>query len=493
MLLKLSKFFLYASVFAVVVVLPSTFFPFIGGKYYFFRVAVELALASFVLWWAFDPEGTRLAPRWLKELFPSPLFGAVSAFVFIFLLATAFAYDPYAAFWSNYERGDGGFQMLHYYIFFVLLAAVFREEGDWRKLFWFSLAAATAMLAYGFLANVIVKVIAEDKVVYRNVFGFYGPYLPDIWGRKDYVPGFWDRLFNNRFQGSLGNPAYVAPYLVFSMFYALWLWFTGKEWAQRRSRPENKDLPGSERGKQKYTPGHSFEPSLPGWGFGILMFVFLFFFFLTQSRGAFLGLAAAVAVFLVYTLFSRDEKLRKFGAIALVVLGIVGTLLFSFRDAGFVKSLPGSRLLELNLRADTAQTRFWTWGSALQGFKERPLLGWGPENFSAVFDKYFDPRHFIPGQNTQTWFDRAHSIFFDYLTETGVLGLTAFLGMWAAFFRFWFLGSRDLHPVLRGLLLALPVGYLVQGMILFDVLPIYMNIFIFLAFAGYLDKLKTEN
>ena len=53
MFLKLSKFFLYASVFSVVVVMPSTFFPFIGGKYYFFRTAIELALISLMLWWAF--------------------------------------------------------------------------------------------------------------------------------------------------------------------------------------------------------------------------------------------------------------------------------------------------------------------------------------------------------------------------------------------------------------------------------------------------------
>lgn len=444
MFLKISKFFLYASVFSVAVVLPSTFFPFIGGKYYFFRVAVELALASFILWWAFDSEGARLTPQWLKELFRKPLVVAVSIFAAVFLLASIFAYDSNAAFWSNYERGDGGFQMLHYYFFFVLLAATFREGKDWRKFFWFSLSAAVLVILYGLLAA-------------GFVVGFFGQYYDSE--LKPFADSVIGRLLHPmaRFQGSLGNPAYTAPYLMFSIFYALYLWWSGK----------NRRL-------------------AVALGYGGLILIFLFFFILTQTRGAFWGLAAAVFAFFVFVTVRGKSQLRKFSAGGLLALIFIGLLLFSMRGAGFLKSFAGGRLLDLNFKAGTFQTRFWTWGSAWQGFKERPILGWGPENFSAVFDKYFDPRHFIPGLDTQTWFDRAHSIIFDYLVETGILGLAAFLGIWATFFWMLFKRVRIGPPVLNGLLLALPIGYLVQGLALFDVLPIYMNVFIFLAFANYL-------
>ena len=77
MFLKLSKFFLYASVFSVVVVLSSTFFPFIGGKYYFFRTAIELALISLLLWWAFEARDGELEKRFAKIL-DKPIFLAVS-------------------------------------------------------------------------------------------------------------------------------------------------------------------------------------------------------------------------------------------------------------------------------------------------------------------------------------------------------------------------------------------------------------------------------
>lgn len=452
MLLKISKFFLYASVFAVVVVMPSTFFPFIGGKYYFFRVAVELALTSFVLWWAFEPEEARLAPQRLKEIFRKPIVIAVTVFAGVFLLASIFAYDANAAFWSNYERGDGGFQMLHYYFFFVLLVAAFRDWEDWKKLFWVSLAAAVLMVSYGFLANVIIN----DGGVYRSAFGFYGPYVGDANLRRPAeLPGFWERLFGPRFQGSLGNPAYVAPYLMFSIFYAAWLWFAAPNSGRR-------------------------------WGYGLLIAVFFFFFWLAQTRGAFLGLVAAVIAFLGFVTIKGNSRLRLAGAWSLALLLLLGGLLFSFRETLIVRNLPGGRFFDISLKTQELNTRFWTWGSAWQGFKERPLLGWGPENFSAVFDKYFDPRHFVPGKNTETWFDRAHGIIFDYLAETGILGLGAFLGMWAVFFWCLFKKKVSESAVLNGLLFALPVGYLVQGLAIFDVLPIYMNIFIFLAFAAYI-------
>lgn len=444
MFLKISKFFLYASVFSVAVVLPSTFFPFIGGKYYFFRVAVELALASFILWWAFDPEGTGLVPRRLKELFRRPLFIAVSIFAAVFLLASIFAYDPAAAFWSNYERGDGGFQMLHYYFFFVLLTVTFREEKDWRKLFWFSSAAAALVILYGLLAAGLVS-------------GFFGPYRETE--SIALLPSFLGRLLypSSRFQGSLGNPAYVAPYLMFSIFYVLYLWWSAKNRLPRTA-----------------------------FGYGGLVLAFFLFFVLSQTRGAFFGLVAAIAAFFIFIVFFGDARLKKIGLGAVLVMVLSGVILFSMRRADFLNNFIGGRLLNLDFGVNTLQTRFWTWGSAWQGFKERPLLGWGPENFSAVFDKYFDPRHFTPGQNTETWFDRAHSIIFDYLAETGILGLAAFLGIWATFFFGLFKKAKICPPVLGALLFALPVGYFVQGLVLFDVLPIYMNIFIFLAFADYI-------
>jgi O-antigen ligase len=171
--------------------------------------------------------------------------------------------------------------------------------------------------------------------------------------------------------------------------------------------------------------------------------------------------------------------------------------LWYFRDTPTVQAIPGSRFLTISVTEQSFQTRFWTWNSAWEGFKERPILGWGPENFSAVFDRHFDIRHYTPGKSSETWFDRAHSVIFDYLTETGILGLLAYIAMFVVFYLQFFRATSKklltnektgfhISPVSLGLFGTILIGYLVQGLVLFDVLPIYMNLFLVLAFAVYL-------
>lgn len=434
---KVSKILLYISVFCVIVVTNSTLFPFIVGKYVFFRGVVDLALISFLLGVIFSKGEWEALKTRAKQVFHHPLFIAVSIFALVFLLASLFAHDAGAAFWSNFERGDGGLQVLHFYVFFTLLLLLFRNESEWKKIFMLSLVASGFVILYGVAASL-------------GMSSFIGP------------PGFC-----GRFEGSLGNPAYLAPYLMFMMFFASWFWLSKKE-APRRNI-----------------------------FFIALLLVFLFFFLLSQTRGAFLGLGLALIVGLLFLSCALPHGKGKNISITLAALSIIfAGAAFAFRHNNiplvpFCES--SSRLLDISTSDQTAQTRFWTWGSAIKGFQERPLLGWGPENFGVVFDKHFDTRHFTPNQNSETWFDRAHSVYFDYLAETGILGLLSFLGIFVVFFLQFWRHRRDIityhHPhgaFLAALLLAIPVGYLGQGVALFDVLPIYLNVFLFLGFATHL-------
>jgi O-antigen ligase len=455
---RIAKWYLYVSVFSVVIVMNSIFFPFIGGKDYFFRFAVELALASVVLWWAFEAKKGELLQR-VKVLFKKPVVIATSVFMGIFLLACLFAYDMHAAFWSNYERGEGGFQVLHYYLFFLLLAFLFTEEKEWKNIFKFSLASAGLMILYGIAGN-------------YSINGFIGPYAGST------APaGWWHELVDGRFQGSLGNSAYVDAYLLFSMFYVGYLWTSEK------------------------IVGAIKKSSV--WIYSILLAVLAFFFVLGQTRGAFLGLVAGLFAAVIYVIFASKGKTRKWGSVILGILVILGIGVYAIRNTKFVQSFPEGRLLQISLSDTTAQTRLWVWHEAWQGFKERPVLGWGPENFTVVYDKFFNPNFYTPGQNSETWFDRAHSVYFDYLSETGILGLLAYLGIFVTFFVTLFKkfgkdrraqGAEAHHKtalnIQRGLLIALPVAYLIQGIAIFDVLPMYISLFMLLAFEAYYVSAK---
>jgi len=69
------------------------------------------------------------------------------------------------------------------------------------------------------------------------------------------------------------------------------------------------------------------------------------------------------------------------------------------------------------------------WWAAIEGFKDRPLLGYGPENHNLVWSAHFDPG--IYRIDTEIY-DRTHNQFLETLATTGLIGAAALLGIWVA-------------------------------------------------------------
>ena len=97
----------------------------------------------------------------------------------------------------------------------------------------------------------------------------------------------------------------------------------------------------------------------------------------------------------------------------------------------FLKSIHPSLAYLIN-EGIQLKSRSLGWSQAWSGFKERPLLGWGPENFDLIFFKYLkgtDYEGYPPAK-----FDRAHSRPFDVLVNTGVLGFIVWAVFWVVLF-----------------------------------------------------------
>lgn len=442
MLFKTSKFFLHTAVFAVVMVSTSTLFPFIVGKYVWFRAAVDLALIFFFAGLIFNPDGKHYIAR-LKELFRSPVVIAVTAFTVFFVLAGFFGVRPSFSFWSNFERGEGGIQILNLYAFFVLLITLFRDDKDWRKMFWLSMGAASLMILYGVIAGFGGSLAG---------WGSIGPRFG--------TPGF-------RFQGSLGNSEYVPGYLVFMLFFASYL------------------LLGIKRSWR----------SAQSLGIIALMLLFFVFCIMSGTRGAFLGLIAGVLAAVVYMGFYR-KAWRKWLLLGAGLALVAVALLVRFQHVPAIQRIPGaSSILRLRFNsADLADlsTRFVMWDTAVQGWKQRPLLGWGPENFLILFDKHYEIRYYDPAVGFGAWFDRAHSTIFDYLAQIGILGLLSYLAIFVCLGllllkKRWRQAAKadSRRMVIQGLFFGILVTYLVQGTVLFDVFALYLPLFTLFAFAVY--------
>ncbi len=441
---KIARFLLYLPVlFMTVIITKSTLFPFIVGKYVFFRTTVGLALVLFLLGLLFDPiRANRVFAR-LKHVVKNPLFLAVSAFTLAFLLACIFGVNPSFSFWSNFERGEGGLQMLNFYAYFTLLLALFEKREDWNTLLKCAVAGGVLMGIYGFLASL-------------SVGGFIGARFSE--------QGY-------RFQGSIGNPAYVAVYALFLIFYCLYLIL--------------------ERAAQKFWSGRNI-------GLFLLIVFFTIIFFLAGTRGAFLGLGTAGVALLAYIGFSYKRfRLKMLGLIFLLFLA--GGSLIYFQNTPLVKSIPGSRVFQISLTTETFQDRAIMWKVAWDGFLKRPVFGWGPENFIKVFDTNFNTKYFTPERGFGAWFDRAHSVIFDYLVETGILGFLAYVSIFIMFYVMFFRRPKTAHHdhfaemAERALFFAVPMAYFIQGLVLFDVSVTYLNLFTVLALAVYKFSLEGEN
>ena len=244
-----------------------------------------------------------------------------------------------------------------------------------------------------------------------------------------------------RIDAQLGNAAYMAIYMLFSMFFSLYL----------ALKADNRAL------RAVYIVG---------------AILFAYAVILTGTRGTFLGMIGGAVVTIGYiALFGRTHpRLRRLAVYATIGFVILASLFWAFRDSAPVQHVPTfKRIANINFTSDL-KVRETIWHMAWEGVQERPVLGWGQGNFNYVFNKFYEPS--LYGQ--EQWFDRAHDIFFDWLTTGGVLGLLAYFSIMAAMLWYLviepgFLKRESTFTVLeRAVLFGILSGYLIHNVVVFD-------------------------
>ncbi|MDD5032972.1 MAG: O-antigen ligase family protein [Candidatus Pacebacteria bacterium] len=362
----------------------------------------------------------------------TPLFYALGATLFILVLATIFGENPYRSFWSNYERMEGLVAHFHLFAYFLILTSVFKSKKDW-KIF--------------FASNLVVSFIL-------SIYGFF-----QLAGKTEIHQG------GVRLDATLGNATYLAILMVFNFFIAalFFRWFKNV-WVRVL--------------------------------LSILMASQLVIVFFTATRGAILGLLGGLILLgILLVLSSKDKKIR-YLAFSILVLAVVAVSAFMFaRNTSFVQNNQTlSRFANLSFSDTTTVSRLTIWKMSLRGFSEHPVLGWGPENFNIVFNKYFEPKLW----RQEPWFDRAHNVFFDWLISAGSLGFLAYLSIFiSAIFMLWKSMKRgELSSFETSAIIALFAAYGFHNLFVFDNLTSYFMFFSVLGFVNYsysFSKNKEEN
>lgn len=257
-----------------------------------------------------------------------------------------------------------------------------------------------------------------------------------------------------RLDSTIGNASYLATYMLFHIFLALMFFLKEKSWW-----------------KWFYLP------------FIVLNAIILYH---TATRGVIFGLVGGLVLFLLLTAVFSKEKRRKIFTLSLLGFIFLSVAVFwTQRDSSFVKQSPVlSRFSNISFQD---QSRFVVWNMSWQGVKEKPILGWGPENYNLVFNKYYAPVLY----SQEPWFDRAHNVFFDKLVTTGILGLLSYLGLFVSAIYYLFKKNyRNNFSVFETTVItSLFAAYFFNNIFVFDNL---LSLFLFFSVLGYIHFHNTS-
>lgn len=269
--------------------------------------------------------------------------------------------------------------------------------------------------------------------------------------------------FETRNGATIGNSSFMAAYLLFNVFFGIWLLLKTKgEW----------------------------QKIFYGVGLGTLIFSMM----ISTAYGALTSMFGGFFILLiVWLFFAARFRYARLIAIALFFLGIFAFSFIAYGTLNQNKAIV-SKLPYYFSDAGTIGARRVVWEMAWQGIKERPILGWGPENFNVVFTKYFNPCLVLSRCGSEVWFDKTHNALLDQLIHSGIVGLIAYLAIFAAIFTTLFRIALRFHEewLMPGVIIAGLASYFVQNLLVFDMPSSYLMLALTLAFAGGMTNISSS-
>lgn len=342
----------------------------------------------------------------------------VGAYLAAYAVAAAFGVDGWKSVWGEQSRQNGLVILAHLALFAFLLPSFLRTAAQWRM-----------FDRWLFWPGVAAAAVVIVEALIPGVAAAFGE--------------------TGRYAAWFGNPLFFGGYAALVTFVGV------------RLLPQ---LRGAERAAAAV-------------GIALLAVGVV----LSGSRGPALALAAGGAVFLAaggWRLAPRSARGTKAALAAGGAAVIVAVaLLVAAQASGFYLG----RIFSASFYTLNVAPRLIQAGVAWDGFLERPLTGWGPENFQTVFDRKYDPE-ILRHSFYESVSDKPHSLPMEILATGGVvlaLGWLLFLG---ALLRAAWDIRRTADAPASAAVLGLVAAYLVHTLTLFDVLSVSIVLF---ATVGY--------
>ncbi len=411
----LIKFILCLVLFIPLYISETLVFPYITGKNFVFRILLELAAALWVVLIIIDEK---------YRIRNSAILSAVLVFTFIVGLADILGISPYKSFWSNLERMEGYITIIHLTIYFVIVKSMLKTRRDW------------ALYVNIFL--VVSLCVSLSALI-------MGPPLAEY---QKYTSSYIGRIY-----GTLGNPPFLASYLLLSVYVAfIAISFTKKHYL-----------------KLIYV---------------LLCVINSSVIYLTATKGAIIagliGLIMIASIQIIKSI-SINRRMVSYSVIILFMVTSSAFLIFTKTDV-MKHDITLSRFT--NMFSDpSTDSRLRVWNIAWEGIKERPILGWGQENFIGTYST-------IPIYDdfTEEWFDRGHNIVIDWLVSAGILGLFSYFAIFGIAFYILMKAYQQKAVSINQAFITITalIVYFIHNLVTFDTINTYI---IFYGLLAYVDNI----
>jgi tetratricopeptide (TPR) repeat protein len=458
--------------------------PFVFLKSILFRVAAGAMASLYIVLATISPPHR---PRLHRMTCALPAY----FLVMVICSLPGVSVNSWSSWWGTFARMDGMFTQLHLLAFFFVLTQTLESEREWLVLFTTSLFSGLLVGLSGMLQYLglpyIFRLILENRIMgatgNANNFAFLMvlDFFVVLWflsGRDrretyafaakiwmallillDVFLVVWEASTLGRRPGVLSEGLALAPVAAFALaLHALSLFWFFKRFSVRA--------------------GSLF--------LGILGIWYLFWAYQSRTRFAVVGLAGSLVLLsLFYLCGGASRRMKWLAAASMAGVILVPSAVFLSRNSSWVQNQPAlARLTTVSFAA--AAPRLMAWKAGVLGIMDRPVFGWGPENYSNAFDLHFPPELFTTTV-AETWYDRAHNMIVDVGATTGILGLAACSAFyWLAFAALlgaWFKTKDPTHSILVA---ALLVAYLLQNLFSFDTINTNPVILMILAYTAWL-------
>jgi len=426
---KIQKLFFWAVciiLFLPITILPPTFRPSNWSRVILFKVILTFII-SFIYYRFFYKKDFSFSV-FNKKNPASSIFLVLSLFILSLIISTIFSVDTRFSIFGSPVRAGGVINLIFYFIFAIFLA-IFIKEESWIKL-----------LKINFLVGFITSLFA-----FIQYFGFLNKIF------VSFSTGAGPPSF-------IGNSTFLAIYMLFLAFLSFTFFILEKS--------KNKKIL-----------------------YGVLFLLFIFTILISGARAAYFGVLAGFVFYLIF--YPKKIKFFKIASVFLLVSALAVVLFFNlfpkFGSGNMLIERVSSKLSIQKIAEDFAGNRLLAWNMTWQAIKEKPLFGWGPENFYIGFEKHYSPEDI---SIEKEWWDRPHNIFLDVFANYGIFALILYTSFWLLLLirlQIFKKTEPDQNKVfLAHAIQAMFLGYLVVLFFNFDEFPSYLIAFFFIGFSIYL-------